>query len=152
MGCFSYICPKCNKSIRDEEGVKLFVLQGGKVLEEMEGNYTLYGKVDDKKWTNDWSIICDLIFNNHPCDGMAAIHSDCWDGEVPTECSDGDEKQGCGKKLKSSTTVSEHTFYELIQESARDIEDAKKMEEMSKGLNKLIESTRKLLDELNKHN
>ncbi len=152
MGCFSYICDNCGKSIRENEAVKLFVLQGNKVLEEMEGNYSLYGKVNDKEWTNDWGAICNLHFNNHSCDGIAAIHSECWNGEVPTEYSVDDEHQGCGKQLRKSTSVCTHVFNGMIEESVRDVEDNKKWENMSNGLSNLLEETRKILDELREHN
>jgi hypothetical protein len=49
MGCFSYLCKECGKEILSNsfrgEQVKLFYLQDGKVVEQMEGEYDSYGCV-----------------------------------------------------------------------------------------------------------
>jgi hypothetical protein len=49
MGCFSYLCNECGKGILSNsfrgEQVKLFYIKGGKIVEEMEGEYDSYGSV-----------------------------------------------------------------------------------------------------------
>ena len=49
MGCFSFICNECKKPVNSDsfqgEMVKLFLLQDGKVIQEMEGEYDSYGRV-----------------------------------------------------------------------------------------------------------
>ncbi len=56
MGCFSYICKECGNSIREGEGVHLFLVQDGAVLESMMGNYDGYGRVNGRKWANDMDL------------------------------------------------------------------------------------------------
>lgn len=118
MGCFSYICKVCNRPIRADdgygEGVKLFLLQDGEVLEEQEGDYGSYGNVEDQDWTNDWNRIVDLMFNDNESDGIAAIHTDCWNEEIPTTQSKSDPHQGWGKVIKDSAKNNYHKFYKLI--------------------------------------
>jgi len=52
MGCFSYICPECDKAIHSHtydtcvgQEVRLAHLEDGKVVEQMFGRYTSYGHV-----------------------------------------------------------------------------------------------------------
>ena len=49
MGCFSFLCQKCNKGILSTsfhgEQCKLYLLKDGKVIEMMEGEYDSYGRV-----------------------------------------------------------------------------------------------------------
>lgn len=113
MGCFSYLCKKCNKPILSSsfegEPVFLFLLQDGKLLQKMLGGYDSYGTVSGDKWEWQWSgqkdeqhlkapSVCDLMFN-HPKDcGIAAVHYRCFCGEVPTEESRSDPDQGWGYK------------------------------------------------------
>ena len=47
MGCYSYICKECNKSINENEGVHLFHIRHGKVLGEAVGRYNGYGGVKE---------------------------------------------------------------------------------------------------------
>lgn len=120
MGCFSYLCKVCNKPVNSTsfsgEGVKLFLLQNGEILEEKQGDYDSYGGVEEyHEWTNDWNDIVDLQFNSNEQDGIAAIHTHCWNGEVPTTQSDDDENQGWGKLKRSSAQESYHKFYKKIQ-------------------------------------
>lgn len=139
MGCFSWLCKQCGKPINstsfDGEGVKLWLLQNGKVLEEMEGNYDSYGKVFEEEWKNKWNEVCDLLFNNKSGDGIAAIHTDCWyksDKIVPTTQSENDENQGWGKLKKKSAPIIKSTFYSFINKTPtqEDIERDKKLKEL----------------------
>lgn len=118
MGCFSFKCKICRQPINcyddKEEGVKLFVLQKGEVLEEMEGNYNSYGKVDNLEWKNEWNQICDLMFNSDERDGMAAIHTDCWNGIIPETQSEDDENQGWNKVKRKPAEKNYHKFYKKI--------------------------------------
>lgn len=47
MGCFSYLCQECGKGIKsssfDGEDCIMYLLQGGKVMDKMEGDYNSYG-------------------------------------------------------------------------------------------------------------
>ena len=106
MGCFSFLCQKYHKGILSNsfngEKVKLFLLQDGKVIEEMEGPYDSYGRVFDKnmksiKWSKDWSDICDLMFDDNVSNGIAAIHTKCFDERIPVVRSEDDPNQGWGK-------------------------------------------------------
>jgi len=49
MGCFSYKCKECGKGVRSTsfsgEKVKIFLLNKGKVIQQMEGQYDSYGGV-----------------------------------------------------------------------------------------------------------
>jgi len=123
MGCFSYLCKECNKPINSSsftgEGVKLFLLQKGEVLEEMQGNYNSYGEVFDEEWTNEWENIVDLKFNGRDEDGIAAIHTDCWKGNIPTTQSESDENQGWGKEKKKVAKETYHKFYKMIDLESR---------------------------------
>jgi hypothetical protein len=106
MGCFSYICKECGKSIKSNsfrgERVYLFLLRDGEVVETMEGEYDSYGRVltiDHKKsieWSIDWGFIVDLHFDNDKGNGIAAIHKRCWKGDIPKNISENDPDQGWG--------------------------------------------------------
>ena len=47
MGCFSYLCQECGKGIKsssfDGEECIMYLLQDGKVMDKMEGEYNSYG-------------------------------------------------------------------------------------------------------------
>ena len=49
MGCFSFLCKKCDKGIEsssfDGDECRLSLLKDGKVIQEMEGEYDSYGRV-----------------------------------------------------------------------------------------------------------
>jgi len=127
MGCFSFMCKVCGKAILSNsfrgQRVKLFLLKEGKVIQEMEGEYDSYGRVfsDDLKssieWKDpfpeeetekkkhdclsgvydDWSKICSLMFSENKNNGIAAIHTKCFTGKIPTERSKDDPNQGWGE-------------------------------------------------------
>jgi hypothetical protein len=121
MGCFSFICKKSGKAVISDSfsgnAVHLFLLEKGKVIEHMFGNYDSYGRVfSDKKysddssftefssfeWKKDWDEIVNIHFSKDESSGIAAILADCWkEGDVyPTERSLDDPNQGWGKDLE----------------------------------------------------
>lgn len=99
MGCFSYLCKVCDDPINvDDTGIgehcTLYLLENGRVIEEMTGQYNNYGCVYkdkgltdpenllnllcDAEWHSyDWSGICDLNFSRTKNCGIAAVHTDC---------------------------------------------------------------------------
>lgn len=93
MGCFSYLCKICDDPINVDnndigEHCTLYLLENGRVIEEMTGQYNNYGCVyKDKElkhpdcyaeWESyDWSGICDLNFSRTKDCGIAAVHTDC---------------------------------------------------------------------------
>lgn len=106
MGCFSFMCQKCGKPILSNsfvgQPVKLSLLKDGIIIEEMEGEYDSYGRVfkpgnkESIKWEMEWGDVCDLMFAKKRDNGIAAIHSKCYNNEIPTERSHGDPNQGWG--------------------------------------------------------
>lgn len=103
MGCFSFICQGCKTGVNSEtfsgERVHLWLLKDGKPIEHMEGQYDSYGRVidddgNDIEWSMPWHDVCELMHNVKKDDGIAAIHSACFDGNVPTVQSEGDPEQG----------------------------------------------------------
>lgn len=118
MGCFSYLCKVCNEPINFDcdkdigEHCTLYLLENGRIIEEMTGEYNSYGcvykdkelKYPDRyaKWESyDWSEICDLNFTPAKNCGIAAVHTDCHPlnpykpfSDVLKTRSDGDENQG----------------------------------------------------------
>ncbi len=105
MGCFSFMCKRCDKAILSNsfrgQKVELFLLKEGKVIEQMSGEYDSYGRVFDNnmesiEWKMDWGDVCDLMFNKNRGNGIAAIHSSCWENEIPCERSYDDPNQGWG--------------------------------------------------------
>ena len=116
MGCFSFICKECGKPILSNSftGQKtwLFLLREGHVVEKMEGEYDSYGGVfapdssSSVKWTMPWSRfdageeeehVCSLMFSKNLQNGIAAVHSKCFKGEIPTTRSEDDPNQGWGE-------------------------------------------------------
>lgn len=108
MGCFSFICKKCGKPINsssiDGENVRLTLLENGKVIEEMQGEYDSYGCVFEPtkvllsfEWKKEWGKVCDLMFASNRRNGIAATHVFCKPEDAPTERSDDDPNQGWGK-------------------------------------------------------
>ncbi len=106
MGCFSFICQECNRPILSNsftgEPVKLFLLKDGVVIDKMEGKYNSYGRVFDKntesiEWKLKWNDVCNLMFKKEKNNGIAAIHSRCYKGEIPSKRSEDDPNQGWGE-------------------------------------------------------
>ena len=106
MGCFSFLCKVSGKAAlstsSDGSPCRLFLLQKGKVIEEMHGNYDSYGRVfnadhsDSFEWAMDWSAVCNLMFSEDESDGIAVVLDAYWDGVIPTTRSEGDPNQGWG--------------------------------------------------------
>ena len=139
MGCFSYKCKECGKGVRSTsfsgEKVKIFLLNKGKVIQQMEGQYDSYGgvfiegtqdksvphalklsqewkKVDPKKSGDAWSQVCDLLFSHKNDTGFAYVHSKCFK-KVPTTVSESDPNQGWGgddEECLMGNTDSDHDF------------------------------------------
>lgn len=99
MGCFSFICKKSDVNVQENEGVYLFLLKDGKVIESMYGKYDLYGQVEGHKWQMNWNKVCELMFS-HRSNGIAAIREKVYNGETPVERSKDDPNQGTGKRMK----------------------------------------------------
>lgn len=106
------------------ERCKLYLLKDGEVFQTMEGQYDSYGAVfiegsqradvkhelmDSVKWNDpfpdkprqneredNWSRVCRLIFDKDESNGIAAVHTKCCKGVIPTTRSDHDPNQGWG--------------------------------------------------------
>lgn len=155
MGCFSYLCKICGEPINSTtfkgEGVKLWLLQEGKVLEEKTGNYDSYGAVIGKhEWINDWGEILDLVFNSSCRDGIAAVHTECWDRSdkrVPVTISDGDENQGWGKIVGKESDITESIFYSKINTNCESKkQDDLFLKELNNRVSAVLEKAQKVLD------
>ena len=113
MGCFSFICQECGQPILSDsvrgEKVELFLLKNGEVIDQMRGEYDSYGRVftedreDSLKWNLPWAgsgedkgDVCTLMFDEDESNGIAAVHSRCYRGYIPTERSMEDPNQGWG--------------------------------------------------------
>ena len=98
MGCFSFMCKECGRPILSDsfsgQEVKLFLLDKGEIIEQIEGQYDSYGNVLTSQWDMDWHGVCDLMFTASDADGIAAIHSRCFTGRCPTTKSEDDPNQG----------------------------------------------------------
>ena len=108
MGCFSFLCSNSGKAVAsssfDGDAVRMYLLKGGKVIEEMGGFYDSYGRVfsdnectESFKWDMKWGDVCDLMFNKNPKDGIAVVLECYANGVIPCVQSEDDEKQGWGK-------------------------------------------------------
>jgi len=82
MGCFSFKCKRTGKpalsSSFDGTACHMFLLEEGKVIEEMFGNYNSYGRVFDGKdssleWEMPWDSVCDLMFSRDTSNGIALV-------------------------------------------------------------------------------
>lgn len=126
MGCFSFICHKSGKGVESTswsgEAVHLFLLKDGVIIEEMFGNYNSYGCVfnnnftdngnhDSFEWKMDWGDVCHLMFDEkNKGNGIAAILDSHYNGERPTERSEGDPNQGWGEDGGSFGDTSSNKF------------------------------------------
>lgn len=113
MGCFSFMCKECGEAILSTsfsgQTVKLFLLEKGKIIEQMEGEYDSYGRVFDSKlnsiewksrsWSDGDDSVCELMFDDDKRNGIAAIHSKCYVGSDPFTRSKDDPNQGWGEPL-----------------------------------------------------
>ena len=108
MGCFSFICKESGLPVAsssfDGDAVRMYLLKGGKVLEEMRGHYDSYGRVftadkeDSFEWKMEWGEVCDLMFDKDESNGIAVILEKYFTGNIPTTRSEGDPDQGWGKR------------------------------------------------------
>ncbi len=123
MGCFSFICKESGLPVAsssfDGDAVRMYLLKGGKVLEEMRGHYDSYGRVftadkeDSFEWKMDWNEVCDLMFTKNEGDGIAVILEKYFNGNIPTTRSEGDPNQGWGKRNGGRKKIKEpiHIIY-----------------------------------------
>jgi len=131
MGCFSFLCKECGDPILSNsfrgQKVRLFLLKDGKVLQQMEGEYDSYGRVftkdldnsiewddplPDKPTGDPWLHVCDLMHDAGEGSGIAAVHSKCWTGTVPTTESSSDPNQGWGEELELLDNCSENMEFD----------------------------------------
>ncbi len=105
MGCFSFMCKECGSAILSDsfngDYVRLFLLKDEKVIDEMEGQYDFYGRVfgedmESIHWKLPWNEVCDLMFKKDKGNGIAAIHSECFE-KIPITRSEDDPNQGWGE-------------------------------------------------------
>lgn len=127
MGCFSFICKECGEAVLSNsfrgQKVKLFLLKDGDVVQDMEGEYDSYGRVftedrsDSIHWDNPfpdkptdrpWGHVCDLMFDKDASNGIAAIHSKCFHGNIPTTRSEVNPNQGWGDEGELMGDCSKH--------------------------------------------
>lgn len=123
MGCFSFICKESGLPVAsssfDGDAVRMYLLKGGKVLEEMRGHYDSYGRVftadkeDSFEWKMDWHEVCDLMFDKDESNGIAVILEKYFTGNIPTTRSEGDPDQGWGKRNGGRKKIKEpiHIIY-----------------------------------------
>ncbi len=122
MGCFSFICKESGLPVAsssfDGDAVRLYLLENGKVIEEMKGHYDSYGRVFDGKggsfeWKKDWGEIVDSMFNGKDGDGIAAVLECHFNGTIPTTQSEGDPDQGWGEENGRDFVIDEpyHKIY-----------------------------------------
>jgi hypothetical protein len=122
MGCFSFICKESGLPVAsssfDGDAVRLYLLENGKVIEEMKGHYDSYGRVFDGQggsfeWKKDWGEIVDSMFNGKDGDGIAAVLECHFNGTIPTTQSEGDPDQGWGEDNGHDFVIDEpyHKIY-----------------------------------------
>jgi len=119
MGCFSFLCknseePALSTSF-DGSPCYLFLLEDGKVIEEMYGNYDSYGRVfngnmESFKWEKEWNEVCNLMFDSDDSNGIAMILEEHFDGEIPKTRSDSDPNQGWGEEYDLLGSVKNQLF------------------------------------------
>jgi len=99
------MCKHCGSPILSNsfagQPVKLFLLKDGEVIEQMEGEYDSYGRIFNEnkesiQWKMEWGDVCDLMFHKNKNNGIAAIHSSCYQEDIPNERSKDDPNQGWG--------------------------------------------------------
>jgi hypothetical protein len=124
MGCFSFLCKNSGEAVAsssyDGDAVRIYLLKGGKVIEEMGGFYDSYGRVfsdnecqDSFEWDMDWGDVVDLIYNSNSEDGLAVVLECYANGIIPTEQSEDDRDQGWGPKNGQGAVILEpyHKVY-----------------------------------------
>jgi len=122
MGCFSFKCKESGKAVAsssfDGDAVRMYLLEDGKVIEEMVGHYDSYGRVFDGngasyEWKTPWGEVCDLMFNPNESNGIAAVLECYFTGEIPTTRSDDDRDQGWGRNNGKGVVITDpyHKVY-----------------------------------------
>ena len=132
MGCFSFKCKESGKAVAsssfDGDAVRMYLLEDGKVIEEMVGHYDSYGRVfgtekdpndtsmtetTSLEWKMPWGKVCDLIFDPNESNGIAAVLECYFTGEIPTTRSEDDPNQGWGKRMGGGKRINEpiHLIY-----------------------------------------
>ena len=98
------------------DAVRMYLLENGKVREEMHGHYDSYGRVfkdkqceDSFEWKMHWSDVCDMMFNDNKGDGIAVVLENDFTGNIPTEQSEGDPDQGWGDYNGGNIKIKEPT-------------------------------------------
>ena len=108
MGCFSFLCNLCGRPIKSDsfrgQRCHLFLLDGGRIIDAMNGEYDSYGRVFDENgesiyWRKPWTEVCDLMFNSNISSGIAAYHEYCMEvvRDIPYLQSEDDPDQGWGE-------------------------------------------------------
>lgn len=123
MGCFSFVCKESGLPVASDsfsgDAVRMYLLKGGKVLEEMRGHYDSYGRVftadkeDSFEWKMEWGDVVDLMFDKDESNGVAVILEKYFVGNIPTTRSEGDPDQGWGKRNGGRKKIKEpvHIVY-----------------------------------------
>ena len=123
MGCFSFVCKESGLPVASDsfsgDAVRMYLLKGGKVLEEMRGHYDSYGRVftadkeDSFEWKMEWGDVVDLMFDKDESNGIAVILEKYFVGNIPTTRSEGDPDQGWGKRNGGRKKIKEpvHIVY-----------------------------------------
>jgi len=134
VGCFSFLCRKCDKPINSDsfsgQHCVLTLLDKGELVEQMQGQYDSYGRVfksipegawgDDSEitqfWeTMEWGDVCTLIFNSDETSGITAHHLKCYDPyQYPTHKSDNDPNQGWGYYKAPKTLKFSHRIFRNV--------------------------------------
>jgi len=122
MGCFSFLCNKCDKPINSNsssgEHATLFLLERGEIIEKMSGQYDSYGRVFDETkvsvpWASyPWRDVCKLMFSKDTTNGIAAYHTRCLtEGTTPYCRSKDDPEQGWGEYDVTNEVQHSHTIF-----------------------------------------
>jgi hypothetical protein len=100
------------------DAVRMYLLENGKVREEMRGHYDSYGRVfkdskyeDSFEWQMEWGKVVDLMFTKNEGDGIAVILEKYFDGRIPTTRSEGDPNQGWGKRNGGRKKINEPAHF-----------------------------------------
>jgi hypothetical protein len=122
MGCFSFICKESGLPVASDsfsgDAVRMYLLENGKVREEMRGHYDSYGRVfkdskyeDSFEWQMEWGKVVDLMFTKNEGDGIAVILEKYFDGRIPTTRSESDPNQGWGKRNGGRKKINEPAHF-----------------------------------------
>ena len=62
--------------------------------------------------SDNWGRVCDLMFSGNAGNGIAAIHTKCFTGEIPTTKSEDDPNQGWGEDFELFADVDTEKEFE----------------------------------------